>query len=144
MSWGLLDSEEKWRYGGSVTSQAAKRWVRWTSPSGKQPAHPPSVCRGGSSNDSRTLQARVALSIFCLVPSNVLILDEPSNHLDVGAIAALQEALNDFPGTIIVISHDRPFCEALRPTHVAYVNEGKVKLEVTRVIPLVLPFGSMT
>jgi len=36
-------------------------------------------------------KARVALSVFCLVPHNVLVLDEPSNHLDVSAIAALQQ-----------------------------------------------------
>jgi hypothetical protein len=37
-------------------------------------------------------KARVALAVFCLVPHNVLLLDEPSNHLDVDAIAALQQA----------------------------------------------------
>lgn len=38
-------------------------------------------------------KARVALAVFCLVPHNVLILDEPSNHLDVEAVAALQQVL---------------------------------------------------
>ena len=74
-------------------------------------------------------KARVALGIFCLVPHNVLVLDEPSNHLDVGAIKALETALAKYTGTIVVISHDRPFCEALSATHVAYVIDGGVKME---------------
>ena len=43
-------------------------------------------------------KARVALAIFALTPSNVLILDEPSNHLDADAIAALVGALDGYAG----------------------------------------------
>ena len=66
-------------------------------------------------------QARVALATFCLTPYNVLLLDEPTNHLDVDAIAALLDAIETYTGAVVVISHDRPFCEALRATHVGYV-----------------------
>jgi len=80
-------------------------------------------------------KARVALAVFCLTPCNVLLFDEPSNHLDVLAISALVKALENFEGSIVVISHDRAFCEALKCTHVAYVADGKVKMEERTLMP---------
>jgi len=74
-------------------------------------------------------KARVALATFCLTPCNVLLLDEPTNHLDVDAIAALLEALEAYTGAIVVVSHDRPFCEALRCSHVGYVADGRCTVE---------------
>lgn len=74
-------------------------------------------------------KARVALAIFALTPANVLILDEPSNHLDVDTVAALTDALAKYEGAIVVVSHDRAFCEALAPTHVATVQGGAVVVE---------------
>ena len=74
-------------------------------------------------------KARVALACFVLVPNNVLILDEPSNHLDVDTVAALANGLNAFEGAVIVVSHDRAFVDELKPTHVATVADGAVSLE---------------
>ncbi|KAH8067114.1 ATPase [Aureococcus anophagefferens] len=74
-------------------------------------------------------KARVALACFVLVPNNVLILDEPSNHLDVDTVAALANGLNAFEGAVIVVSHDRAFVDELMPTHVATVADGAVSLE---------------
>ena len=74
-------------------------------------------------------KARVALACFVLTPQNVLILDEPSNHLDVDTVAALAGGLNAFEGAIVVISHDRAFVEELRPTHVLTVADGAATLE---------------
>mmetsp|Transcript_15623 Transcript_15623/g.21594 ORF Transcript_15623/g.21594 Transcript_15623/m.21594 type:complete len:684 (-) Transcript_15623:306-2357(-) len=74
-------------------------------------------------------KARVALACFSLVPHNMLLLDEPSNHLDIETIESLTEALKKFPGAVVVVSHDRKFCEALKPTHVMTVEEGKVTFE---------------
>ena len=54
----------------------------------------------------------MALATFCLTPYNVLLLDEPTNHLDADAIAALLDAIETYTGAVVVISHDRPFCEA--------------------------------
>eukprot|EP00560_Eucampia_antarctica_P008067 CAMPEP_0197825904 /NCGR_PEP_ID=MMETSP1437-20131217/2934_1 /TAXON_ID=49252 ORGANISM="Eucampia antarctica, Strain CCMP1452" /NCGR_SAMPLE_ID=MMETSP1437 /ASSEMBLY_ACC=CAM_ASM_001096 /LENGTH=750 /DNA_ID=CAMNT_0043426119 /DNA_START=199 /DNA_END=2452 /DNA_ORIENTATION=+ len=77
-------------------------------------------------------KARVALSMFALKPSNILLLDEPSNHLDVECIEALSNALQNWGGkhgALVVISHDQAFCESLEFTHVGTVEDGKVVLE---------------
>jgi ATPase subunit of ABC transporter with duplicated ATPase domains len=47
---------------------------------------------------------------------NLLVLDEPTNHLDLEAVEQLESALADFGGTIVVVSHDRRFLEAIAPT----------------------------
>jgi ATP-binding cassette subfamily F protein 3 len=77
-------------------------------------------------------KARVALSMFALKASNLLMLDEPSNHLDVGCIDALALALSKWggnDGAVVVISHDRPFCEEVGFTHVGTVMNGSLLLE---------------
>jgi ATP-binding cassette, subfamily F, member 3 len=56
-------------------------------------------------------RARVRLAQLLLDKPNVLILDEPTNHLDVDSATALEGALNDFPGTIFFVSHDRYFLD---------------------------------
>jgi len=77
-------------------------------------------------------KARVALSMFALKASNALMLDEPSNHLDVGCIEALSDALGRWgekDGAIVVVSHDRSFCDAVGFTHVGTVRDGTLTLE---------------
>ena len=58
-------------------------------------------------------KVRCLLSMVMLQRRNVLLLDEPTNHLDLEAIEALQEALVEFPGTIVFVSHDRQFVDAV-------------------------------
>ena len=58
-------------------------------------------------------QAKVKLCILTLTPCNLLILDEPTNHLDQNAIEHLKQAIMDFPGGVIFVSHSKEFCEAL-------------------------------
>lgn len=77
-------------------------------------------------------KARVALAMFALKASNVLLLDEPSNHLDVECIEALSQGLSvwgEDDGAVVIISHDRSFCNAIPFTHVGTVEDGKLVVE---------------
>jgi ATP-binding cassette subfamily F protein 3 len=58
-------------------------------------------------------RARVALALITLQGTNLLALDEPTNHLDVESIEALEDALEDFPGTVLLVSHDRALLREL-------------------------------
>ena len=59
---------------------------------------------------------RLALCKLLLSPFNVLIMDEPTNHLDIASKNVLKEALKQFDGTLIVVSHDRDFLQGLTTT----------------------------
>src|SRR3954447_6685749 len=54
-------------------------------------------------------RARVALALMTLAKANLLILDEPTNHLDVENIEALEDALEEYDGSVLLVSHDRAF-----------------------------------
>jgi ATP-binding cassette, subfamily F, member 3 len=58
-------------------------------------------------------QARVALAMLMLSGANLLVLDEPTNHLDVESIEALEDALERYDGTVILVSHDRELLRSL-------------------------------
>jgi ATP-binding cassette subfamily F protein 3 len=69
-------------------------------------------------------KSRLGLARMMLRPCNLLLLDEPTNHLDLNSREALLDALEDFPGTIIIVSHDRFFLDALA-TKVLAIRNGK-------------------
>ncbi|MDF1504446.1 ABC-F family ATP-binding cassette domain-containing protein [Roseisolibacter sp. H3M3-2] len=70
-------------------------------------------------------RARVALAMMMLQRANLLILDEPTNHLDVESIEALEDALDGFDGTVLLVSHDRALLRALA-TQVWALHDGRV------------------
>lgn len=71
-------------------------------------------------------RTRLAILKLLLEPFNLLILDEPTNHLDLRTKDVLKQALQDFDGTLIVVSHDRDFLDGL-VTKVYEFGGGKVK-----------------
>ncbi|MEM9799690.1 MAG: ABC-F family ATP-binding cassette domain-containing protein [Planctomycetota bacterium] len=73
-------------------------------------------------------RARVLLARLLLAGGNVVVLDEPTNDLDLATLRTLEEALARFPGVVIVVSHDRWFLDRVA-THVLYVDgEGGTRL----------------
>ncbi len=70
--------------------------------SGKHAAQPLETLSGGE-------QAKVKLCLLTAVPCNLLFLDEPTNHLDQNAKNALQAAIREFPGTVLLVSHEEGF-----------------------------------
>jgi len=72
-------------------------------------------------------RSRVALALLSLIEGNVLLFDEPTNHLDLASQEILEEALDAYDGTILLVSHDRALLEAIT-TQVWYVNEGRLSV----------------
>jgi len=71
-------------------------------------------------------RSRVALARLGVQGANVLMLDEPTNHLDIPSTEVVQDALRQFDGTIVFVSHDRYLVQALA-THVWAIDGGEVK-----------------
>ena len=72
-------------------------------------------------------RARLLLAKLMAQPSNLLILDEPTNDLDVETLDLLQDILGDYDGTVLVVSHDRDFIDRVATTTVAMEGEGRVQ-----------------
>ena len=62
-------------------------------------------------------RAKLGLAMLAAGWANLLVLDEPTNNLDPPSIAAVGQMLGQWPGTVVVVSHDRTFVESLEPTH---------------------------
>ena len=69
-------------------------------------------------------KSRLALAIMLLTPSNLLLLDEPTNHLDMRTKDILKNALLQFNGTIVIVSHDRDFLSGLTDRIYEFKNKG--------------------
>ena len=106
-----------------VSAQAETNFLRGIAGaflfSGDDQKKPIKALSGGERN-------RVALARMLVEPANTLLLDEPTNHLDPASVDMLTDALTDFPGTIIFISHDPTFLTRVA-TLIVEVDEGQAK-----------------
>ncbi|NPD15630.1 ATP-binding cassette domain-containing protein [Xinfangfangia sp. D13-10-4-6] len=71
-------------------------------------------------------KARLLLAKIMALPSNLLIMDEPTNDLDVETLDLLQDILGEFDGTVLLVSHDRDFIDRVATTTVAMEGGGRV------------------
>jgi ATP-binding cassette, subfamily F, member 3 len=72
-------------------------------------------------------KARLALAKMLLKPANLLILDEPTNHLDIPAKEMLEDAIGNYEGSVVIISHDRYFVSRTA-TKIVEIREGELRL----------------
>jgi ATP-binding cassette subfamily F protein uup len=85
----------------------------------EQARTPIRVLSGGERN--RLLLAKIMAS-----PSNLLVLDEPTNDLDMDTLDLLQETLDGYEGTVLVVSHDRDFLDRIATSTIVFEPDGKV------------------
>ncbi|AEA27717.1 ABC transporter related protein [Pseudonocardia dioxanivorans CB1190] len=71
-------------------------------------------------------RTRAALALLQAREVNLLVLDEPTNHLDLPAIEQLEQAVENFPGTVLLVTHDRRMLDTVRATRRWHVDAGKV------------------
>lgn len=76
------------------------------------------------------MRLNLAQELMC--PSNLLLLDEPTNHLDLDAIIWLEDWLARYPGTLVVISHDREFLDSVCNVTLHLDASGKSSGEARR------------
>lgn len=79
---------------------------------------PTSALSGGERN-------RLALAVAIAQPANVLVLDEPTNDLDMDTLEALETLLEEYEGTVLVVSHDRAFLDGVATQIVGPVGKGR-------------------
>jgi ATP-binding cassette, subfamily F, member 3 len=116
-------------------AESAVQHVRRAMPEAAEPKVRSAVARMGLPTEKMDTKAaslsggekaRLLLGLATMNGPNLLILDEPTNHLDMGARQSLIEALNDYDGAVILISHDRRLIEATAD-RLWLVADGKVK-----------------
>jgi ATPase subunit of ABC transporter with duplicated ATPase domains len=71
-------------------------------------------------------RTRAALALLQVREVNLLVLDEPTNHLDLPAIEQLEQALDAFPGTVLLVTHDRRMLDTVRSTRRWHVDAGRL------------------
>ena len=112
--FGYFQQDMEWTDGGrtpmqlvsdahpDLTAKEVRRCLAQCGVSGEHAVQPVGTLSGGE-------QAKVKLCLLTLTPCNFLILDEPTNHLDRQAKDALREALVEFPGTVLLVTHEALF-----------------------------------
>src|SRR5471032_2402895 len=71
-------------------------------------------------------RTRAELALLSATGVNCLVLDEPTNHLDLPAIEQLEQALESFEGTLLLVTHDRGLIEALQFTRTIELLDGRI------------------
>jgi ATP-binding cassette, subfamily F, member 3 len=106
-----------------VSNQAEMNFLRGIAGaflfSGPDQKKPIKALSGGERN-------RVALARMLIEPANTLLLDEPTNHLDPASVDVLTDAMTDFPGTIVFISHDPTFLNRVA-TRIVEIDNGQAR-----------------
>src|SRR5690606_5343180 len=69
---------------------------------------------------------RLLLARLFAQPSNLLVMDEPTNDLDVETLELLEELLGDYPGTLLLVSHDRDFLDNVVTSTIVMEGEGRI------------------
>src|SRR3954468_20536694 len=72
-------------------------------------------------------RVRLNVARALMMPSDLLLLDEPTNHLDLDAVLWMEQWLLRYPGTLLMISHDREFLDGVT-THILHLHDGRAKL----------------
>ena len=75
-------------------------------------------------------RTRAVLAAFALVGVNLLVLDEPTNHLDLPAIEQLESALDGYPGTLVLVTHDRRLLETVTLTRTIELADGQIVADI--------------
>lgn len=76
-------------------------------------------------------QSRLLIAKLMLTSANVLVLDEPTNDLDMATLNVLEQCLNDFSGAIILVTHDRYFLDQVANTLLAFPPKGSTQTQLT-------------
>ncbi len=113
----ICDGNETVNIGGRLIN--ARAYTSWFNFSGGDQQKKVEVLSGGERN-------RVHLARIVKSEANVLLLDEPTNDLDVNTIRALEDALEDFAGCAVIISHDRWFLDRVATHIMAFEGNSKV------------------
>ena len=116
---GAVDEKGRALEGG-VREVNAHAYCSWFNFSGAEQNKKIGVLSGGEKN-------RLNLGMMLKEAGNVLMLDEPTNDLDVQTVRALEEALEDFAGCALVISHDRWFLDRICTHILAFENNSQVR-----------------
>ena len=75
-------------------------------------------------------RTRASLALLMANGANLLVLDEPTNHLDLPAIEQLEQALDSFAGTVLLVTHDRSLLERTRITRSISLAAGRIVSDV--------------
>lgn len=84
----------------------------------------------GSLSGGERLKAAMACVLYADTPAQLLLLDEPGNHLDLASLQALETLLNQYQGALIIASHDEDFLSRLQLTHVLHLHSDTWEMQI--------------